>query len=112
MDQRMNLLVYPAKDMAAAKNLLGELLGVEPYAESPYYTGFRTGELEVGLDPNARHEGPLAYWATDDIKASLQRLIAAGGETVQDVKDVGGGLLIAQVRDANGNIVGLRQQPR
>lgn len=112
MDQRMNLLVYPAKDMAAAKKLLGGLLGVEPYADSPYYAGFRTGDLEIGLDPNARHEGPLAYWAVDDIRASLERLHDAGGETVQDVKDVGGGMLIAQVQDANGNVVGLRQQPR
>jgi hypothetical protein len=31
---------------------------------------------------------------------------------VQDVKDVAGGLLIAQVKDADGNVVGLRQQSK
>jgi predicted enzyme related to lactoylglutathione lyase len=35
-----------------------------------------------------------------------------GAVIVQDVKDVGGGLLIAQVKDADGNVVGLRQQSR
>jgi predicted enzyme related to lactoylglutathione lyase len=34
----------------------------------------------------------------------------AGGEIVQDIKNVGNGLLIAQEKDANGNVVGLRQQ--
>jgi NADH-quinone oxidoreductase subunit B len=31
-------------------------------------------------------------------------------EIVQDIKDIPNGLLIAQVRDTNGNVVGLRQQ--
>jgi hypothetical protein len=35
-----------------------------------------------------------------------------GGQTVQDVKDVGVGLLIATVKDAAGNTIGLRQPPR
>ena len=37
-------------------------------------------------------------------------MIEVGAEVVQDVKEVGGGLFIAQVRDADGNFVGLRQQ--
>jgi len=105
----MRLLVFPAKDMAAAKKLFNELLGVAPYADAAYYAGYRTGDLEIGLDPNARHEGPLAYWEVDDIRASLATLVDRGAETVQDVKDVGGGKLIAQVKDANGNTIGLMQ---
>jgi predicted enzyme related to lactoylglutathione lyase len=42
----------------------------------------------------------------------LRLLVDAGGQTVQDVKDVGGGLLIATVKDAAGNTLGLRQPPR
>jgi hypothetical protein len=69
-NQRMHLLVYPAKDMAAAKRLFSELLGVAPYAEGSFYTGFRTGDLEVGIDPNGRHEGP--------VKPFLQNLALTG----------------------------------
>jgi predicted enzyme related to lactoylglutathione lyase len=111
VSQGMHLLVYPANDMDKAKALFRELLGVEPYVDSSYYAGFKTGDLEVGLDPNARSGGPIAYWDVDDIKASLKQLLDAGAETVQDVKDVGRGLLIAQVKDANGNTLGLRQSP-
>jgi predicted enzyme related to lactoylglutathione lyase len=111
VNQRMRLLVYPAKDLAKAKALFSELLGVEPYADAPYYVGFRTGDLEIGLDPNARHSGPLAYWEVDDIKASLKKLLDAGAHADQDVKDVGGGKLIATVKDANGSTIGLMKSP-
>ncbi len=36
----------------------------------------------------------------------------AGAVIVQDVKEVGGGLLIATFKDADGNVVGFRQQPK
>ena len=45
-----------------------------------------------------------------DIKSSLQEMVKVGAEVVQDVKEVGGGLLIARVKDVDGNVVGLRQQ--
>jgi predicted enzyme related to lactoylglutathione lyase len=37
-------------------------------------------------------------------------MVKVGAEVVQDVKEVGGGLLTAQVKDLDGNVVGLRQQ--
>ena len=109
MNQGMCLLVYPAKDVEAAKKLYQAVLGVDPYVDSPYYTGFRTGDLEIGLDPNGSSSGPIAYWAVEDIKASLQRLLDAGGELVQDVRSVGPGRQIAQVKDAEGSTVGILQ---
>ena len=48
---------------------------------------------------------------TDDIKESLQLLLDAGAEAQQAINDVGGGKLIASVKDADGNIIGLIQSP-
>lgn len=107
--QGLCLLVYPSSDVEAGKQLLRAVLGVEPYAESPYYTGFRRGDLEIGLDPKGSSSGPIAYWAVDDIKASLQRLLDAGAQLVQDVRKVGPGRQIAQVKDAQGSIIGILQ---
>lgn len=103
------LIVYPAKDLEASKQLFTSLLGSEPYADSPYYVGFRTADREVGLDPNAASDGPIAYWDTDDIAGKVAALTAAGWQVVSDPKDVGGGLLVAQLTDGGGNTVGLRQ---
>jgi predicted enzyme related to lactoylglutathione lyase len=108
----IKLIVYPVKDLAQAKALFGALLGVEPYADAPYYVGYRVGDQEIGLDPNGHQQGvtgPLPYVHVDDIEASLQGLVDAGAQVEKEVSDVGGGRLIARVRDADGNMIGLMQ---
>jgi predicted enzyme related to lactoylglutathione lyase len=110
MANNIKVLVFPVKDLAKAKTFYGTFLGVEPYADSPYYVGYRLGELEVGLDPNST-VGPIAYIDVTDIKATLQEITAAGGEIVQEPKDVANGLLIAQAKDGDGNLIGFRQHP-
>jgi predicted enzyme related to lactoylglutathione lyase len=110
----MKSVIYPVKDLARAKALYSTLLGVKPYADAAYYVGFKVGDLDVGLDPNGHRQGmtmPICYWHVDDIKTSLQQLLDSGAEAVQAVKDVGGGMLIATVKDADGNVIGLTQTP-
>jgi predicted enzyme related to lactoylglutathione lyase len=109
MAQNIKLIVYPVQDREKAKVFYGRFLDAEPYVDSAYYVGYRVGNQEVGLDPNSK-VGPIAYTDVKDIKSSLQSMIEVGAEVVQDVKEVGGGLFIAQVKDADGNVVGLRQQ--
>jgi predicted enzyme related to lactoylglutathione lyase len=114
MDEGIRLFVYPVKDLARAKTLYSKLLGVEPYADAPYYVGFRVGDQEIGLDPNGHAQGmtgPIGYCQVNDIKRSLQLLLDAGAQVQQEVKDVGEGKLIAWVKDADGNIIGLMQSP-
>ena len=109
MNQGIRTVVYPVKDIAKAKAFFGELLGVEPYADDPYYVGFKVGNQDIGLDPNGHKQGMTVYYHVDDIQKSLKLLVDAGAETVQGIKDIGGGGLIACVKDVDGNIVGLIQ---
>jgi predicted enzyme related to lactoylglutathione lyase len=112
MNKGVRLIVYPVKDAAAATAFYTKLLGIEPYAAAPYYVGFRIDGQEIGLDPHGFSKGqtgPLAYYEVDDVKAVLQSLVAAGAEIKQDATDVGGGKLIAQAKDPDGNIIGLAQ---
>ncbi len=109
MNQGVRTIIYPVKDMARAKTLFRTLLGVEPYADSPYYVGFKVGDQDIGLDPNGHKAGMTVYYRVDDIKQSLQSLLDAGSQILQEIKDIGGGGLIASVRDAEGNIIGLVQ---
>src|SRR6266498_1566252 len=114
MTSGMRTLIVPVKDLAQAKTLYGKLLGVEPYADEAYYVGFRVGEQELGLDPKGHSQGmtgPVGFWEVDDIKDRLELLLGAGAEEVQAIRDVGGGKLIASVKDADGNMIGLLQQP-
>jgi predicted enzyme related to lactoylglutathione lyase len=109
MTQDIRLIVYPVKDVEKAKAFFSKFLDAEPYVASPYYVGYKIGNLEVGLDPNSK-VGPIAYADVTDIKNSIQAMVKVGAEVIQDAKEVGGGLLIAQVKDVDGNVVGLRQQ--
>ncbi|SRR5712691_2778256 len=114
MDQGIKQFTYPVKDIAQAKKLYSTLLGVEPYADGAYYVGFRVGDQEIGLDPNGHKQGmtgPIGYVQVSDIKQSLQALLDAGAHVQQEVRNVGGGMLIAWVKDADGNIIGLIQVP-
>jgi predicted enzyme related to lactoylglutathione lyase len=54
----------------------------------------------------------VTYIEVADIKSSLQEIIALGATIQQDVKDVAKGLLIASVKDKDGNILGFRQNPQ
>lgn len=114
MSQGIQVVVYPVKDVAKAKALYGELLGVAPYADEAYYVGFRVGDQEIGLDPNGHKKGmtgPVTFYRVDDIRKSLKVLLDGGAKVQQDVNDVGGGMLIATVVDADGNTIGLSQSP-
>lgn len=113
MTHALKTIVYPVKDVGPAKELFRALLGTEPYADEPYYVGFRTGTHEIGLDPHGHGKGmtgPVPYWTVPDIRATLARLLEAGAKPLQDVQDVGGGTLIAAVQDPDGNLVGLFQE--
>lgn len=109
MNQGVRTIIYPVKDIAKAKALFRELLGVEPASDAPFYVGFKAGNQDIGLDPNGHKEGMTAYYHVDDIKKSLKSLVEAGANIIQEIKDVGGGRLIASVKDEDGNIIGLIQ---
>lgn len=106
MANNVRLIVFPVKDLDKAKKFYNTFFGTEPYADSPYYVGYRLDDLEVGLDPNG--DAVVSYIDADDIHARLKTLKDAGAKVVMDPKDVGGGLLVARV-EIDGNVVGLRQ---
>jgi predicted enzyme related to lactoylglutathione lyase len=114
MTSRLQTVMYPVKDIAAAKQLYGKLFGVVPSMDEVYYVGFDVEGQHIGLDPNGHSKGmtgPVGYWHVDDISVSLGALLEAGAETEQPISDVGGGKLIAAVKDTDGNVIGLLQAP-
>ena len=109
MANTIHLIAFPVKDLDKAKHFYTTFLGTEPYVDSAYYVGYKLDDLEVGLDPNGK--AVVSYIDVDDIEVSLKTLKDAGAEVVMDSKDVGGGLLLAQV-EVDGNVLGLRQQAK
>lgn len=111
IDSTPSVIVFPVVDLEAAKTLYAAVLGTEPYVDAPYYVGFKAGDVEIGLDPNGRRQGttaPIVYWTTDDIAGRIDALVSAGATVKRPPFDVGGGMLVAVLADADGNLLGLR----
>ena len=109
MNPGINPILYPVKDLKETTALFRKFLGTEPYAEQPYYVGFKVDDQDIGLVPGNPEGGLAAFFHVDDIKESLQILVDGGTTIIQDIKNVGGGRLVASVKDKDNNIIGIVQ---
>jgi predicted enzyme related to lactoylglutathione lyase len=111
-----------AEDVTAARDWYAELLGIEPYfvrpAEgTPVYVEFRIGDYqhELGIidrrfAPRGRPDqagGAVVYWHVDDVRASVERLVAMGATVYEEPVERGPGFVTASVTDPFGNILGV-----
>jgi predicted enzyme related to lactoylglutathione lyase len=111
-NQGIKTVLHPVSDLAAAKPVYAALLGVQPQADSPYYVGFEAAGQHIGLVPGGGPQGmtsPVAYWHVADIEAKLAEVTAAGATVKEAPHDVGGGRLVADFSDVDGNVLGLIQ---
>jgi predicted enzyme related to lactoylglutathione lyase len=108
-------LLTPVTDLDAAKQVYGALLGVEPTTDEAYYVGYELPDMQIGLVPNGGAQGmtgPVPNWHVDDIAATVASLTAAGATVTQEPRLVGGGRQAAILDDADGNPIGLIEDPR
>lgn len=106
--------IYHVDDLQAAKEWYTKVLGIEPYFDEPFYVGFNVGGYELGLNPDmskvTKGNGSYTYWGVEDARAEYERLLELGAEPHEAVQDVGG-ILVATVLDAWGNVFGIIENP-
>ncbi len=107
---------YSAKDLQKAKAWYGSVLGIQPYFDQPFYVGFNVGGYELGLVPDnnaglRRAPAGVAYWGVEDAHAAYKRLLDLGATPHEEVQDVGDGILVGELRDPFGNVLGIIQNP-
>jgi len=51
--------------------------------------------------------GATPFWEVDDIESVVAGLVEAGATLIEAVHDVGDGGLVAILKDADGNMIGL-----
>jgi predicted enzyme related to lactoylglutathione lyase len=113
MIQGLRTAIYPTPDLARGKEWYRQVLGRDPYFDEPFYVGFSVGGFELGLIPDGAPgtAGVQVYWGVADAAAELARLTALGAIVHEPVKDVGGGIKVASVRDPFGNLFSLIENP-
>lgn len=107
-------IVIPVRNLTRAKEHYRAATGTEPTMDSPYYVGFLVDGQQIGLDPRGFERGltgPTPYWHVPDLRAAMDALVEAGATVREAAQEVGGGKIIATLADADGNPVGLIQEP-
>lgn len=109
---------YEVSDVAKAKEWYTKALGFPPYFDEPaYYVGYNVGGYDLGLVPakdaaTKRAAAGVAYWGVEDARATYKRLLDLGATPVEEIQDVGGGMLAGEVRDPFGNVIGIIYNPQ
>lgn len=114
MIKGLRTVIYPVKDLAAAKEWYVKVFGDEPYFDQPFYVGFNVGGFELGLLPEGGTPGTtgsLAYWGVEDIEAEVKRITALGATIHGDIQDVGEGIQTVELADPFGNLLCLIYNP-
>jgi predicted enzyme related to lactoylglutathione lyase len=113
--QGLRTVIYHVPDLARAKAWYSVAFGVLPYFDAPFYVGFNIGGFELGLDPDMSGvevgSNVEAYWGVANVEAAFQDLIHKGARQHSPVREVGGGIRVAALRDPFGNVIGLIENP-
>lgn len=111
----LRTVVYMVTDLPAAIGWYKNILGIEPYFNTEYYVGFNVAGYELGLHPaavdNVQGTNIHTYWGVEDVYQKLEQLLAAGATEYEQPNDVGGGIVLASVKDPWGNVFGIIYNP-
>jgi predicted enzyme related to lactoylglutathione lyase len=108
--------IYKVSDISAAKKWYAKIFGVEPYFDEPFYVGFNVAGYELGLQPEekpnpAKEGGVVSYWGVENVDEIFKLLISTGATSFEKPAEVGGGIIVATVKDPWNNLVGIICNP-
>ena len=109
--------IYKVSDIDKAKKWYSDFLGFEPYFDEPDYIGFNVAGYELGLQPEEeaqsteKSDSVITYWGVESVSESYQLLISLGANSHEEPNDVGGGIIVASLKDPWYNILGLIYNP-
>ena len=117
MFQGLRTLIYRVKpqDLEKAKKWYSKLLSKQPYFDEPFYVGFNICGFELGLDPSEESvtlgNNVQVYLGVPNIEVAFQHCLKLKAIQESEIKNVGGDIKVATVRDPFGNILGLIENP-
>lgn len=114
MNGKICYLELPATDVARSAEFYRQIFGWRIRQRGDGHTAFddTTGQVSgtwvLGRTPAA--PGLLVYIMVDSVAATLERIVANGGEVVQPI-GADAPEITARFRDPGGNVIGLYQEP-
>lgn len=108
--------IYKVSDLAKAKEWYSKAFQATPYFDEVFYVGFNIAGYELGLHPeekpvHQKEESVMTYWGVEDVETEYKRFLSLGATVHQAPQNVGGEIMVAEVKDPWGNIIGLIYNP-
>jgi lactoylglutathione lyase len=111
MFQGLRTAIYHVEDLQKAKEWYSEVLGFGPYFGEPFYVDFNVGGYELGLDPDVpgvtKGDNVVAYRGVVDAAATYERVLGLGAHKHSEPREVGGGIIVAAVKDPRDSVFGI-----
>ena len=112
----LRTVIYSVPDLQKAKEWYSEAFHTEPYFDEPTYIGFSIAGYELGLvpsdiEPEVKTANIETMWGVPNVASEHKRLIDLGCTELNEPTDVGGDIVVSNVKDPWGNVIGLIYNP-
>ncbi len=117
----MNILglrttIYHVPDLDEAKEWYTKVFGVSPYFDEEFYVGFNVAGYELGLVPDStpsdkKSDNIESFWGVENVESEHQRFIELGATEHVAPTNVGGEIVVSNLKDPWGNVIGLIYNP-
>jgi len=109
----LRTVIYKVTDLDAAKSWYAKAFKTEPYFDEPFYVGFNIAGYELGLQPDEAVTGTnvATFWGVEDINEAYEHFLMIGATPDEAPQNVGGEIMVATIKDAWGNLIGLIYNP-
>jgi uncharacterized protein len=101
---RLNYVELPVRDLAGQKHFYATVFGWQFQDFGPSYAATMTGDVDVGLDADTTQATAqlLPVIEVDDLEATLEQVVAAGGTVTMPIFAFPGGRRF-HFRDPDGH---------
>lgn len=108
--------IYKVADINSAKEWYAKAFETQPYFDEPFYVGFNIAGYELGLQPEEnptveKADSVATYWGVNEVEPEFKRILELGATAHEQPEEVGGGIIVATVKDPWGNLIGLIYNP-
>lgn len=112
----LRTVIYHVTNLAEAKEWYSKAFHTKPYFDEDFYVGFSIAGYELGLVPDNRKskdksDNVETMWGVPNVEAEHKRLLDLGCTELNPPTNVGGDLIVSNVKDPWGNVIGLIYNP-
>ncbi|MEP2950969.1 MAG: VOC family protein [Ekhidna sp.] len=103
-------------NLSEAKEWYTKVFSTDPYFENDFYIGFNVMGYELGLyldktSSDKKSDNIESLWGVSNVEKEHKRMIELGATEHSAPQNVGGDIIVSNLKDPWGNVIGLICNP-